>query len=66
MLAETPLENGDGGVRVDDVYSVLLEPGEVMYQLAIRFGPPERHMPYVARLRWRTFWEPDFDGTSSP
>lgn len=42
-------------VPADDVYSVLLSPGEVIFEIAKRFRGIEDHMPYVWRLRWRTF-----------
>ena len=54
MIAETPLLHPSGLVRCDDVYSVLLDHGDVLYQIAVRFRD-EDHMHYVARLRWRTF-----------
>jgi len=53
--AEAPVVHRSGLVRVDDVYSVLMLPGEVIYELAKRFRGSEDHMPYVWRLRWRTF-----------
>lgn len=57
--AEAPVVHRSGLVRVDDVFSVLLSPGEVIFELAKRFRGIEDHMPYVARLRWRTFIEDD-------
>lgn len=48
-------------VRTDDVASVLLSPGEVIFEIAKRFRGIEDHMPYVARLPWRTFLDDERD-----
>lgn len=55
MLADRPVLHAAGLVRVDDVASVLLMPGEVIFEIAKRFHGIEDHMPYVWRLPWRLF-----------
>lgn len=62
MRAEAPVIHRAGLVRVDDVFSVLLSPGEIIFELAKRFRGIEDHMKYVWRLRWRTFLD-DGDAT---
>lgn len=55
MLADRPVLHPAGLVRVDDVASVLLSTGEVIFEIAKRFHGVEDHMPYVWRLPWRVF-----------
>lgn len=60
-LAEEPLVI-DGRLRLDDVYSVMLTSGDVIWELWRRFGDgrsDNAHMHYVWRLRWRTFIDDD-------
>lgn len=61
MLADRPVLHPAGLVRVDDVASVLLSPGEVIFEIAKRFGGIEDHMPYVWRLPWRLFLDDERD-----
>lgn len=61
QLAEAPVLHPAGLVRTDDVFSVLLSPGEVILEIAKRFRGIEDHMPYVWRLRWRTFVDDERD-----
>lgn len=53
--ADAPLLHASGLVRCDDVASVLLSPGETIFEIARRFEGVEDHMPFVWRLPWRMF-----------
>lgn len=64
MLAESPLVI-DGRLRRDDVYSVTLDTGELLYQIAVRFRDLEEPMNYVARLRWRTWGHENEDDSTT-
>lgn len=61
MISESPVLLPNGQARSDDVYSVLLASGDVIWEIWRRFGSADgagnEHLRYVWRLRWRTFLE---------